>query len=159
MIGGEPAIHSVVRKRSGSCSNRRPPSLRTTDPQTSAKLARPQKRAVSGRGLFATKAFEHGDRICEYTGRLYRGDTYPDNRYLFEINDLWTLDGSPKSNIGRWANHSCKPNAATEVTQRKRVWLYAIQRIRPGEEIVYEKNCKCEACRPAGKTGNSKRKS
>jgi hypothetical protein len=60
------------------------------------------------------------------------------NRYLFEINDLWTLDGSPKSNIGRWANHSCKPNAATEITQRKRVWLYAIKRIRPGEEIVYD---------------------
>ena len=78
----------------------------------------------------------------------------------FEINDLWTLDGSPKSNVGRWANHSCKPNAATEVTQRKRVWLYAIKRIRPGEEIVYDygdeytrgrlKNCKYEACRPAG---------
>jgi hypothetical protein len=54
----------------------------------------------------------------------------------FEINDLWTLDGSPKSNVGRWANHSCKPNAATEVTQRKRVWLYAMKRIRSGEEIV-----------------------
>jgi hypothetical protein len=61
------------------------------------------RSSISGRGLFATKAFERGDRICEYTGRLYRGDTYPDNRYLFEINDLWTLDGSPKSNIGRWA--------------------------------------------------------
>jgi uncharacterized protein len=96
------------------------------------------RSSISGRGLFATKAFERGDRICEYTGRLYRGDTYPDNRYLFEINDLWTLDGSPRSNIGRWANHSCKPNAATEVTQRRRVWLYAIKRIRPGEEIVYD---------------------
>jgi SET domain-containing protein len=82
------------------------------------KGVRIARSSISGRGLFATKAFERGDRICEYTGRLYRGDTYPDNRYLFEISDLWTLDGSPKSNIGRWANHSCKPNAATEVTQR-----------------------------------------
>ena len=113
------------------------------------------KSSVSGRGLFATKAFKRGDRICEYTGRLYRGDAHPDNRYLFEINDLWTLDGSPKSNIGRWANHSCKPNAASEVTQRKRVWLHAIKRIRPGDEILYDygeeytkdrlKDCKCPA--------------
>jgi uncharacterized protein len=118
------------------------------------------RSSISGKGLIATKAFERGDRICEYTGRLYRGDTYPDNRYLFEINDLWTLDGSSKSNIGRWANHSCKPNAASEVTQRKRVWLYAIKRIRPGEEIVYDygeeytkdrlKNCNCGACRTVG---------
>lgn len=80
----------------------------------------------------------------------------PTNRYLFEITDLWTLDGSLKSNIGRWANHSCNPNAAAEVTQRKRVWLYAIKRIGPGDEIVYDygeeytkrrfKRCRCAAC-------------
>jgi SET domain-containing protein len=129
------------------------------------KSLRVARSSISGRGLFATKAFERGDTICEYTGRLYRGDICPDNRYLFEINDLWTLDGSHKSNIGRWANHSCKPNAATEVTRRKRVWLYAIKRIRPGEEIVYDygkdytrrrlKNCKCDACRPAAKPGHT----
>ena len=36
------------------------------------------RSSISGRGLFATKTFECGDRICEYTGRLYWGDTYPD---------------------------------------------------------------------------------
>jgi SET domain-containing protein len=129
------------------------------------KGVRTGKSSVSGRGLFATETFERGDRICEYSGRLYRGDTHPDNRYLFEISDLWTLDGSPKSNVGRWANHSCKPNAATEVTQRKRVWLYAIKRIRPGDEILYDygdeytkhrlKDCKCPVCRTRVQDGNN----
>ena len=127
------------------------------------------RSSISGRGLFATKAFERGDRIREYTvgctGVIPIRTTGTCSRSV--TCGHWTAP--PKSNIGRWANHSCKPNAATEVTQRKRFWLCAIKRIRPGEEIVYDygeeysrhrlKNCKCAACKTAGKSGNTHRRS
>ncbi len=33
------------------------------------------------------------------------------NRYLYEINSRWTIDGTTRRNLGRYANHSCRPNA------------------------------------------------
>jgi SET domain-containing protein len=120
------------------------------------------KSTVSGKGLFATRAFHRGERIVEYTGKLYPdNDDCPENRYLFSITKKWVLDGSPKSNIGRWANHSCghKTNAWADVRKRsKRVWLTAWKRINPGDEILYNYGkdyregylngcCACPACR------------
>ena len=34
-----------------------------------------------------------------------------DNRYLFEVNSRWTIDGATRKNRARYINHSCRPNA------------------------------------------------
>ena len=39
--------------------------------------------------------------------------------------------------MGRYANHACKPNAES-VLIRGKVYLKAIRRILPGEEITYD---------------------
>ena len=120
-------------------------------------------RSLTGLGLFATRPIRKRSRIAEYKGRLLttkqaekleqRG-----NRYLYEINSRWTIDGSPRSNIARYANHSCNPNAETyDVAHR--VFIRALRNIKPGEEIVYDyginylknvigrSNCRCSRCR------------
>ncbi|MGH7881047.1 MAG: SET domain-containing protein, partial [Candidatus Binataceae bacterium] len=78
--------------------------------------------------------------------------------YLYEINSRWTIDGTPRSNLARYANHSCNPNAET-YDVRHRVFIRALRNIMPGEEIVYDygidylknvigrSNCKCGRCR------------
>jgi SET domain-containing protein len=120
-------------------------------------------RSRTGLGLFATRPIHRRGRIAEYKGRLLTTKAAEilerrGNRYLYEINKRWTIDGSPRSNIARYANHSCNPNAESYDVKR-RVFIRALRNIKPGEEIVYDygidylknvigrSNCKCSRCR------------
>jgi uncharacterized protein len=119
-------------------------------------------RARTGFGLFATSCIEKGASIIEYRGRRIASAQAKrmeagGNRYMFEINNRFTLDGSSRRNVARYANHSCRPNAESDVVRGK-VILRAIKRIRPGEEITYDygreyfdlflrdPGCKCPKC-------------
>jgi uncharacterized protein len=120
-------------------------------------------RSRTGLGLFATKEIEKGSRIVEYFGRLLDcwkpKDDAVENKYLFELNGRWTIDGSVRHNIARYANHACRPNAESDVHPRlKKVYIRAIRKIRPGDEITYDYGtdyfkeylkpigCKCTSC-------------
>jgi len=120
-------------------------------------------RSHTGLGLFATKPIKERARIVEYKGRLLttKEAEILENRgnlYLYEINSRWTIDGTPRSNIARYANHSCNPNVES-YNVKLRVFLRALRNIKPGEEIVYDygtdylknvigrSNCKCSRCR------------
>lgn len=96
------------------------------------------QRAASGLGLFALSPFKKGAFVVEYSGRRIptpRARTLK-TRYLFELNDEVTLDGSARSNLGRYVNHGCRPNAESTI-RRGRVEIRAIRTIRPGDEITY----------------------
>src|SRR6516165_9957614 len=89
-------------------------------------------RSRTGLGLFATKPIKKGTKIIRYFGPLLdtrkKKDDAIENKYLFELNDRWTIDGSVRKNI------------------------------EPGEEINYDYGtdyfkaylkpigCKCGAC-------------
>jgi SET domain-containing protein len=119
-------------------------------------------RSRTGLGLFATAAIVKGALIVEYKGRhiphaqaqrLEAGGA----RYMFEIDSRWTIDGSTRRNIARYANHSCRPNAEADLVKGK-LMLRAIRTIKPGDEITYDYGeeyfelflkrvgCKCEKC-------------
>jgi hypothetical protein len=120
-------------------------------------------RSKTGLGLFATKPIKKGSKIIRYFGPLLdskkKKDDAIENKYLFELNNRWTIDGSVRKNIARYINHACKPNAESDVKPRKRkVIIRAIKNIEPGEEINYDYGtdyfkaylkpigCKCAAC-------------
>jgi hypothetical protein len=120
-------------------------------------------RARTGLGLFATRPIRKRSRIAEYKGRLLTTKQAEilernGNRYLYEINSRWTIDGAPRSNIARYANHSCNPNAESYDVGH-RVFIRALRNIKPGEEITYDygtdylknvigrSNCQCGRCR------------
>lgn len=120
-------------------------------------------RSRTGFGLFATRPIRKRTRLAEYKGpRLTTKEAEKaekaGNRYLYEINSRWTIDGTPRSNIARYFNHSCNPNADTSI-RNGRIFIYAIKNIEPGQEIVYDygidylrnvigkSNCKCSRCR------------
>ncbi|MDQ8732865.1 SET domain-containing protein [Bradyrhizobium sp. LHD-71] len=120
-------------------------------------------RSRTGLGLFATKEIKKGTRIVEYIGplldcRIKEQDAI-ENKYLFELNGRWTIDGSARRNIARYANHACRPNAESDVQPRNRkVYIQAIKTIQPGDEITYDYGkdyfdsylkpigCKCVSC-------------
>ena len=120
-------------------------------------------RSRTGLGLFATKPIKKGTRIIRYFGPLLdskkEDEDAIENKYLFELTNRWTIDGSIRQNIARYINHACKPNAESDVRPRKRkVYIRAIKNIEPGEEINYDYGtdyfkaylkpigCKCDAC-------------
>ena len=120
-------------------------------------------RSRTGLGLFATKPIKKGTKIVRYFGPLLdskkKKDDAIENKYLFELNNRWTIDGSVRENVARYINHACKPNAESDVKPRKRkVFIRAIKKIEPGEEINYDYGtdyfkaylkpigCKCDAC-------------
>jgi hypothetical protein len=120
-------------------------------------------RSRTGLGLFATKPIKKGAKIVRYFGPLLdskkKKDDAIENKYLFELNGRWTIDGSVRENVARYINHACKPNAESDVKPRKRkVVIRAIKNIEPGEEINYDYGtdyfkaylkpigCKCDAC-------------
>jgi SET domain-containing protein len=128
--------------------------------------ARPVRvgRSQTGLGLFATKAIARGASIVSYRGRriptpeAHERERRFGAKYMFELNRTWTIDGSPRWNLGRYANHSCRPNAEP-VVRKGRVRLVASRPITAGEEITFDygdeyfelffkkSGCRCAACR------------
>ena len=119
-------------------------------------------RSRTGLGLFATATIEKGAFIVAYMGRRIshaRAEQLEaqGSRYMFEIDSRWTIDGSSRRNFARYANHSCRPNAESDLVGGKLI-LRAIKNIAPGEEITYDYGeeyfelflarigCKCNAC-------------
>jgi uncharacterized protein len=132
-------------------------------PAISSKKPYRVGRSRTGLGLFATRPIKKGAKIVRYFGPLLdskkKKDDAIENKYLFELNNRWTIDGSVRKNIARYINHACKPNAESDVMPRKRkVVIRAIKNISPGEEINYDYGtdyfkaylkpigCKCDAC-------------
>ena len=132
-------------------------------PVISPKMPYRVGRSRTGLGLFATKRIKKGTKIIRYFGPLLdskkKKDDAIENKYLFELNNRWTIDGSVRKNVARYINHACKPNAESDVRPRKRkVFIRAIKNIEPGEEINYDYGtdyfkaylkpigCKCDAC-------------
>ena len=119
-------------------------------------------RSSAGMGLKALRDFKKGETIIEYTGERISSEEADDrpNRYLFEVTEKLTIDGSPRSNLARYINHSCRPNAeAVHYEDGDRVFIETIKKIEPGDEITYDygkehfeeyikpNGCKCEKCR------------
>ena len=120
-------------------------------------------RSLTGLGLFATREIKKREKLVEYKGlRLDHKEAVrrenSGNHYLFEVSNKLTLDGTARSNIARYVNHSCNPNAEAYV-YGQRVFLRTLRRIRAGEEITYyygieylrnvigKSNCRCGRCR------------
>jgi SET domain-containing protein len=118
------------------------------------------KRSGIGLGLFAAAEIPKGTKIIQYTGeRISNADTDKyKGRYLFKLDDDFTIDGRSRRNLARYINHSCRPNAYTEITEGE-IWIIAKRKIKAFEEITYHygkeyfdyflkpKGCKCQKCK------------
>ncbi|MCA9360356.1 SET domain-containing protein-lysine N-methyltransferase [Candidatus Nomurabacteria bacterium] len=119
------------------------------------------KRSSAGLGLFANQEFKKGDLVIEYTGETITEEeaNIRGGRYLFELNNDWTIDGKGRENVARYINHSCRPNCYPELNEKEtRVFIYAKRKITPGEELTYDYGkayfkemiepfgCRCQKC-------------
>jgi SET domain-containing protein len=120
-------------------------------------------RSMTGLGVFATKPIKRATYIATYRGRRISSEEADRReargaRYMFELNKRWVIDGSPRWNLARYINHSCRPNAKP-VGRGGGIVIVALRRIEPDEEITYDYGrdylksfladggCRCAACR------------
>lgn len=97
--------------------------------------------AIHAAGCYTTDHVRKGTRVAEYTGpRLSKDEADAANEespitYLFGLGDgSVVIDGHC---MAMFINHSCDPNCETEEV-KGRVWIKAIRKIEPGEEITYD---------------------
>ena len=119
------------------------------------------KRSYSGLGLYSNVPIKKNKFVIEYTGKLLTNqevESIKNNKYLFELNTRWTVDGSERKNISRYINHCCRPNCEPRIMGRQ-VKIYAIRNIEPRDELTYNygkvyfneyikpHGCKCSYCK------------
>jgi len=106
-----------------------------------------RRSEIAGLGVFATRRIASGERIIEYRGERI-SPSEADSRYaevseenalvvLFSVDDRTVIDGAVHGNDARYINHSCEPNCEA-VTERRRIWIYALRDIGPREELTYD---------------------
>jgi SET domain-containing protein len=115
-------------------------------------------RSRSGRGLFTQERIPKGSFIIEYLGRPATAKQIKENRgkYLFWTSSTSMIDGNIPENTARFINHSCAPNCEI-IIRKRRVYVFALRTIKPGEEISYDYgeeyfemhlagSCRCNKC-------------
>jgi uncharacterized protein len=118
------------------------------------------KRGLAGLGLFAAAHIKKGEFVIEYTGKKLNPEEVErssSQKYFFQVDKYWTVDGAGRENTARYVNHSCRPNCEVRI-YAKRIRIWAIKNIKPGEELTYDygeeyfdefikpHGCKCEKC-------------
>lgn len=110
-------------------------------------------------GLFARVPIKKGGLVIEYTGKRLPTKLADelDTKYLFEIDEDWTIDGSPRTNTARYINHSCRPNCESDIRGGK-ILIFAVRDILEGEELsmdygdeyfdefIKPRGCRCDFC-------------
>ncbi|MBS0252484.1 MAG: SET domain-containing protein-lysine N-methyltransferase [Proteobacteria bacterium] len=97
------------------------------------------RRSFSGRGLFTQECIPEGSCVIEYIGRPATPKQIKENsgKYLFWTSDTSMIDGNIPANTARFINHSCAPNCEIDICER-RVYIFALRDIEPGEELFYD---------------------
>jgi hypothetical protein len=103
-----------------------------------------RRSPVHGRGVFALRALDAGEIICEYKGRRIAWDeairrpprdpSQPNHTFYFDLGNGQVIDGAMGGNSARWINHSCAPNCEAE-DHDGRIYIRTICDIAAGEEL------------------------
>jgi uncharacterized protein len=135
-----------------------------------SKFIKVRSSGIHNKGVFAKKDIPKGTKIIEYVGEiitkaesdkraekqlnLSKNHTKDGGVYIFELNKKHDIDGKVKWNKAKFINHSCNPNAETDIL-KGHIWIIAIKDIKKGEEITYnygydlenyeEHPCKCNS--------------
>ena len=106
-----------------------------------------RRSGVHGKGVFAVKRIAAGEQVMEYKGeriswkealrRHPHNPDEPNHTFYFALDDGRVIDGKIEGNSAKYINHSCAPNCETLI-EASRVFIEAIRRIEPGEELGYD---------------------
>jgi SET domain-containing protein len=101
---------------------------------------------IHGKGVFARRQIDAGERIIEYRGERISWDLATaralaaggplNHTFYFSLYDGRVIDGGRRGNAARWINHACTPNCEA-YEEAGRVHIHALHPIAAGEELNY----------------------
>lgn len=112
-------------------------------------------------GIYAAEDIPPNRKVIEYTGerlsprqRIQREQR---SKYLFILDDYWTLDGGVGGSGAEFINHSCEPNLVARI-MKGHILYFSKRSIRAGEELTIDYNyddsdevvkcaCRAQNCR------------
>jgi histone-lysine N-methyltransferase SETD2 len=117
----------------------------------SVSVIRTEKK---GYGLRANADLSPNDFIFEYIGEVINEQTFRKRTiaydeegikhfYFMSLTKSEFVDATKKGNLGRFCNHSCKPNCYVDkwvVGDKLRMGIFAERHIKAGEELVFNYN-------------------
>ncbi|KAG6027253.1 histone methyltransferase set2 [Claviceps citrina] len=112
------------------------------------------KTEKKGYGLRADSDLQPNDFIYEYIGEVINEPTFRRRMlqydqegikhfYFMSLSKSEFVDATRKGNLGRFCNHSCNPNCYVDkwvVGDKLRMGIFALRKIRAGEELVFNYN-------------------
>ena len=107
-----------------------------------------RRSPIHGRGVFALRPLDAGERVIEYAGEVIpweeavrRHAARPGedaHTMFFDLGDGDVVDGWVGGNSSRWINHSCDPNCETAPGGRPHRDPRACADIAAGEELTFD---------------------
>lgn len=106
-----------------------------------------KKSKISGLGLFAGENIGWGEKIIEYTGeRISNKEATRRLRfygtigvtYVFELDKNYSVDGLVGGNESRLINHSSKNPNCTAIRANGKIFIFAYDDIKKGEELTFD---------------------
>lgn len=112
------------------------------------------KTEKKGYGLRTEADLQANDFIYEYVGEVINEPTFRRRMlqydeegikhfYFMSLSKSEFVDATRKGNLGRFCNHSCSPNCYVDkwvVGDKLRMGIFALRKIRAGEELVFNYN-------------------
>ncbi|CAN5332625.1 SET domain-containing protein-lysine N-methyltransferase [soil metagenome] len=115
---------------------------------TDSRRIQVRRSGIHGKGVFAIKPITAGERILEYKGEVItwpealerhpHDPSQPNHTFYFHIDDDYVIDGKVGGNASRWINHACDPNCEAEAMDDGRVYIHALRKIKPGDELYFD---------------------
>jgi uncharacterized protein len=119
------------------------------------------KKSFAGLGLFADQDIKKGVYVIQYIGDKITNKQAIEkpNRYIFDLNTKWSLDGASRMNTARYINHECKNYNTDSALDRGKIFFEANRDIKKGEELTTDYGeqyvseyirpigCKCATCK------------
>ena len=112
------------------------------------------RSGIHGWGVFADETIKAEEMVIEYRGELINNNVadkremeYEEQKigsdYMFRIDDEVVCDATKKGALARYINTSCDPSCYTKiikegVMREKKIVIYAMRDIAPGEELSYD---------------------
>ena len=121
-------------------------TVEATERQSTRRL-QVRQSGIHGKGVFALRPIEPGERVIEYIGEIIswtealrrhpHDPSNPDHTFYFHIDDTHVIDGKHIGNSAKWINHGCDANCEAEELDG-RIFVTARRAIEPGEELNYD---------------------
>jgi uncharacterized protein len=116
---------------------------------------------IEGWGVYAEEVIPPRRKVIEYTGeKINRQERKrrEDSKYLFQLDNYWTIDGSVGGSGAEFINHSCEPNLQSRIVSG-RILYFSLRPIQQGEELTVDYNfdardeailCRCRSAHCRG---------